>query len=94
MEYTNYGKYNNEPVDGFVLQAPVSDRESLDIIWPDPEETLELAARYIAEGRADDCLPNEFVPGVIGGPISAYRLHSLCVKGSVSRSLSRPWHIN
>ena len=81
MEYSNYPKHGNEPVEGFVLQAPVSDRECLDIVWPDREESLELAAKMIAEGRADDCLPKNMIPGVLGAPCSAYRLNSLCVPG-------------
>ncbi|KAI9167494.1 Metal resistance protein YCF1 [Paramyrothecium foliicola] len=81
MEYANYARHNNEPVDGFILQAPVSDRESLEIVFPDYQESLELASRMIAEGRQHDCLPQDKVPGVLQAPVSAYRLHSLCAKG-------------
>jgi hypothetical protein len=83
MEYANYTKHNNEPVDGFILLAPVSDRESLEIVCPEYQESLDLATRMIAEGRQDDCLPQDKVPGVLAAPVSAYRLHSLCAKGSV-----------
>ncbi|KND92338.1 hypothetical protein TOPH_03102 [Tolypocladium ophioglossoides CBS 100239] len=81
MEYTHYAKHHNLPVDGFILQAPVSDRESLEIVFPDYQASLDLAAKWISEGRANDCLPNNMVPGVLGAPISAYRLQSLCAKG-------------
>ncbi|KAM4068081.1 alpha/beta hydrolase family protein [Hirsutella rhossiliensis] len=81
MEYTHYAKHNCSPVDGFVLQAPVSDRESLELTWPDHKASLDLAAEWIAQGKADDCLPNELVPDAFGVPMSAYRMHSLFAKG-------------
>lgn len=83
MEYSNYDKYNNEPVDAFIMQAPVSDREALEIVFPDAEDSLEVADQYIAEGRENDCVPNEGVAVVLGAPMSAYRLRSLCAKGFV-----------
>ena len=90
MEYTHYAKHHSLPVDGFILQAPVSDRESLEVVFPDYQASLDLASEWIAQGRANDCLPNSMVPGVLGAPVSAYRLHSLCAKGS-ERIRARPF---
>ena len=80
MEYTNYAKHNAEPVDGFILQAPVSDREGLDIVAPNWRESLAKANAMIAEGKADWAMPKDKVPNVLGAPISAYRLQSLVAK--------------
>jgi hypothetical protein len=81
MEYTNYRKHGNEPVDGFILQAPVSDRDSLEIICTDWERNLAVAEKMIREGKSDWFMPIDEVPSVLGGtPITAYRLHSLMAK--------------
>lgn len=87
MEYTNYDKHHNEPVDGFVLQAPVSDRESLEIVFPEWRESLEVAEKMMAEGKPDWCMPKDKVPGIIGAPITAYRFWSLIAKGYVCSML-------
>ncbi|KAL7947344.1 hypothetical protein V8C42DRAFT_317522 [Trichoderma barbatum] len=81
MEYTNYAKYSNSPVDGFILQAPVSDRESLDVYMPDYQSKLDYADRMIAEGRGGDCLPSEQSFAMLGAPVSAKRFHDLFAKG-------------
>ena len=83
MEYAGYAKYGNEPVDGFILQAPVSDRECMDVFFPNAEPSVAMAAKWIAEGKGGDCLPRSMVPAVLAAPISAYRLHSLIAKGYV-----------
>ncbi|KJZ72820.1 hypothetical protein HIM_07764 [Hirsutella minnesotensis 3608] len=81
MEYTNYAKHENPPVDGFILQAPVSDREGLDFICSD-KAGLDLASDWLAQGKGDHCLPPDAIPSVLGKPpMSAYRLHSLRAKG-------------
>lgn len=80
MEYTNYVKHRNEPVDGFILQAPVSDRDGLEIIFPEWQESLDFADKWIAEGKADWCMPRNLVPASLGAPITAYRLRSLIAK--------------
>ncbi|CCT71243.1 uncharacterized protein FFUJ_08703 [Fusarium fujikuroi IMI 58289] len=85
IEYANYAKRNNEPVDGFVMQGPVSDRETLDLIFPDPQPSLDLAAKMISEGKGGDCMPFDMIPAVLGAPISAYRFQSLASKGNWSR---------
>lgn len=81
ISYSNYAKYPNPPVDGFIMQGPVSDRETLELIMPDPEPSLELAAKMIADGKQDDCMPNEMLPALLGAPITAYRFWSLAAKG-------------
>ncbi|PKS12673.1 hypothetical protein jhhlp_000881 [Lomentospora prolificans] len=87
MEYVNSGKQDDEPVDGFVLQGPVSDRQSIEQLrsmFPDHDfaDTLSCAKEYIADGRKDDCLPRAKLPPIFAGdPISAYRYHSLATKG-------------
>lgn len=80
MEYTNYAKHHAEPVDGFILQAPVSDRDSLEMVVPDWRNYLEYADKMIAEGKADWVLPDDKVPSILGAPCSAYRLRSLIAK--------------
>ncbi|KAH6890516.1 hypothetical protein B0T10DRAFT_605996 [Thelonectria olida] len=81
MEYTHYDKHGSEPVDGFILQGGISDRDTLELIMADPEPSLELAAKMIAEGKADHMMPNDMIPSVLGAPISAYRFQSLAAKG-------------
>lgn len=88
MEYANYGKHQNEPVDGFILQAPVSDREGLAPVCPDMDDAIEYATKMIAEGKSDQLVPKDNVPSMVGAPITAYRLHSLLAKGYVQHSVA------
>jgi pimeloyl-ACP methyl ester carboxylesterase len=82
MEYSDYDKHNNTPVDGFIVQAPVSDREAIAVAAPGYEKSINYAAKMISEGRAQDCVPRAYVPDALGAQaISAYRLHSLFAKG-------------
>ncbi|KAF4976408.1 hypothetical protein FZEAL_6919 [Fusarium zealandicum] len=81
IEYTNYAKHNNVPVDGFIMQGAVSDRETLELIFPDPQPSLDLAAKMIDEGKGGDCMPFDMIPAVLGAPISASRFWSLTAKG-------------
>ncbi|KAK7415109.1 hypothetical protein QQX98_006141 [Neonectria punicea] len=81
IEYADYAKHGNEPVDGFIMQGCVSDRDAIELVMPDPQPSLDLAAKMIAEGRADDVMPNNMVPAALSAPISAYRFHSLACKG-------------
>lgn len=83
MEYTDYAKHNNEPVEGFILQGPVSDRDALDLVMSNPQPSIDLANKMVAEGRAQDVMPGDMVPAVIVAPISAYRFLSLGTKGYV-----------
>jgi pimeloyl-ACP methyl ester carboxylesterase len=94
IEYADYPKHNNEPVDGFIMQGPVSDRETLDLIMPNPQPSLDLAAKMISEGKGGDCMPFDMIPAVLGAPISAYRFQSLASKGYVGcldNQTEKPW---
>lgn len=86
MEYTNYAKHNAEPVDGFILQACISDRDGLDIVASNWRDCLAVADQMIAEGKSDWCMPKDKVPNVLQAPISAYRLRSLIAKEYVFAS--------
>ncbi|QUC22322.1 uncharacterized protein UV8b_06563 [Ustilaginoidea virens] len=81
IEYADYFKHGNPQVDGFIMQGPVSDRESIIDSFPDCQESLALADQWIADDRAQDCLPSDKVPRALGAPLSAYRFKSLVSKG-------------
>lgn len=81
MEYTQYAKHTSRPVDGFILQGPVSDRESLDVCLPDHQKYLAYADEMIANGQGDHCMPKDKVPSALCEVITANRLHSLFAKG-------------
>ncbi|CAM1502995.1 Fc.00g077710.m01.CDS01 [Cosmosporella sp. VM-42] len=81
LEYTDYSKHSNEPVDGFIMQGPISDRDALDLLMDDPQSSLKLAENWIADGRENDVLPMDKVPALLNAPISAYRFQSLAMKG-------------
>ncbi|CAI4218814.1 unnamed protein product [Parascedosporium putredinis] len=97
MEYVNSGAQDSQPVDGFVLQGPVSDRQSIELLgqmFPDHDfaDTLACAEQYIAEGRKNDCLPTAKLPPIFAGdPISAYRYHSLATKDLSDEFVNRVW---
>ncbi|TDZ49932.1 UPF0613 protein [Colletotrichum trifolii] len=80
MEYT---KHEEDPIDGFILQGTVSDRESIvDFVSPDElKKGLDLAEKMISEGKGDEVLPTDHVPPVFSSPMTAYRWHSLAAKG-------------
>ncbi|KKP07893.1 hypothetical protein THAR02_00101 [Trichoderma harzianum] len=80
-EYTNYAKHGSSPVDGFILQAPISDREAFKLEFPDTDKSVQVAEQMIAEGKADHIAPKEVIPPSLGLAVSAYRLRSLLAKG-------------
>ncbi|KAG5922874.1 hypothetical protein E4U42_005187 [Claviceps africana] len=80
IEYADHVKHNNPPVDGFIMQGPISDRESMDTVFPSYRDSLDLANEWIAQGRAHDCLPRDKAPQDLGAPITAYRFKSLVAK--------------
>ncbi|KAF7558691.1 hypothetical protein G7046_g5462 [Stylonectria norvegica] len=88
MEYTDYTKHSNEFVDGFIMQGPISDRESIHHFFPDYQKSLDVAAKMVAAGREKDCMPNDSVVKELGAPISAYRFLSLASKGFVLLEVS------
>lgn len=84
MEYVNYGKNNSEPVEGFILQGPASDREALQAEVTDYklQQAIEHTKAMVAGGSGGDCMPEVLVPdALIGTPISASRFLSLATKG-------------
>jgi hypothetical protein len=91
VEYANYVKHENLPVDGFVLLGPVSDREGLALMMEpkDMNAALAYAKRLIGQGKKDAIMPQEMMPSVYNTPISAYRWHSMASYGYVS-AIHRP----
>lgn len=85
MEYSKYDKYGNEPVDGFIIQAPVSDREALvyALSKKDVENLVTKTEAMIDAGQKDEVVPKSSLPPgfPFECPITAYRLHSLCAPG-------------
>ncbi|KAF3769921.1 DUF1749-domain-containing protein [Cryphonectria parasitica EP155] len=85
MEYNKYAKYGNEPVDGFIIQAPVSDREAY--VYLSGQETtdsfISTAKEMINAGNANDAVPRSRLPPdfPFECPLTAYRLHSLAAVG-------------
>ncbi|KAL1882779.1 hypothetical protein VTK73DRAFT_904 [Phialemonium thermophilum] len=79
MEYSNYEKYRNAPVDGFILQGPVSDRQALakEMDATKIQQGLAFAAKLVEEGRGDQIMPRDLLPRSFTTPITAYRWHSL-----------------
>lgn len=85
IEYTDYGKHNNEPVDGFIVQGSISDREGYGemLSAKDINDIVSVTQEMIKDGK-----PNEFVPRsklppnfFFPCPFTAYRLHSLVAVG-------------
>ncbi len=68
-------------VDGFILQAPVSDREAISAAVPKPilDESLSKADAMIREGLSEEVMPRKMTSEVYGIPtaFTAYRWHSL-----------------
>ncbi|CAG5181420.1 uncharacterized protein ALTATR162_LOCUS9753 [Alternaria atra] len=67
------------PVDGYIMQAPTSDRETAALLMsPDLLSTsLQYAQDLIAKGEEKTIMPTFFIPAIITSPITAYRWHSL-----------------
>ncbi|KAL8711409.1 MAG: hypothetical protein Q9225_007122 [Loekoesia sp. 1 TL-2023] len=70
-------------VDGAILQAPVSDREAIQMIYPaeDYKRYNEMAQKWVEEGRGDEVLPNEVSLPIIGARCTANRWLSLASPG-------------
>ncbi|KAI4652018.1 hypothetical protein J4E93_002215 [Alternaria ventricosa] len=67
------------PVDGYIMQAPTSDRETAGLLMPQDllSASLKHAEALIAKGEEKTIMPNSFIPPIITSPITAYRWHSL-----------------
>jgi hypothetical protein len=80
--------YNSTPnvpdVDGYILQAPTSDRETAGLLMT-PEEydtSLTHATDLIAKGEKETFMPSSLLPAIFSGlPITAYRWHSIISPG-------------
>lgn len=85
MEYATKSQHERPPVDGIILQAPVSDRESLKPLMEkdgrDFHGSLAYATVMLEEGRGDDYMPKSQLPVGYNNPITAYRWHSLVSVG-------------
>lgn len=79
-------------VDGYILQAPTSDRETASLLMP-PEflaKSLNAAEELIKAGKKDEVMSREYIPPIFNSPVTAYRWHSLVAKGFVRTLLSIP----
>lgn len=74
---------NRPDIDGGILQAPVSDREWMAFILPPHiyDGCVDLARKYIEDGRGDDVLPINMTGRLFQVPISANRWLSLASPG-------------
>ncbi|KAL9028708.1 MAG: hypothetical protein Q9196_002963 [Gyalolechia fulgens] len=70
-------------VDGGILQAPVSDREAIQMIYPqnDHKRYNDLAQGWVKEGKGEETLPNEVSLPILGARITANRWLSLASPG-------------
>ncbi|CCF35050.1 hypothetical protein CH063_06913 [Colletotrichum higginsianum] len=83
LEYTDHEKHANEPVDGYILLSPVSDRQAAGLIMP-PEalrKSIEYAQDMIAQGKENEAMPTPLIPAIFSSPITAYRWNSLGAQG-------------
>ncbi|KAK9466749.1 hypothetical protein V1512DRAFT_263326 [Lipomyces arxii] len=68
-------------LDGAILQAPVSDREAMQQMFPDRYEMLlNYALDQALQGKGDNVLPKEYSDHFFGTPVSANRWLSLAQK--------------
>jgi alpha-beta hydrolase superfamily lysophospholipase len=80
MEYlVGPGFEERPPVDGGILQAPVSDREAMLISMPQDVYDNSVAAAYalVAEDKPEGLLPTSVTHGLFGAPVTARRWLSL-----------------
>ena len=72
-------------VDGLILQAPVSDREGLELMFPASAftEPNRIAKRWLSEGRGGDVLPFSLIQEInfSGAPVTAERWLSITSPG-------------
>jgi hypothetical protein len=74
-----YAKRGESPVDGFILQGPVSDREAFTpLMGPeDLQRSLAAAKKMLDEGRGNECMLPADLPSAFETPMTAYRWFSL-----------------
>jgi hypothetical protein len=89
MTYAARWKDDNlMPINGYILQGPVSDRESTAALLKkqnrDYEASLAYATRLVEEGKGkDEYMPKNLLPEGYNTPVNAYRWHSLISVGCV-----------
>jgi len=71
------------PVDGYIMQAPTSDRETAGLLMPQDllSASLKHAEALIAKGEEKTIMPSSFIPPIITSPVTAYPWHSLVSVG-------------
>ncbi|KAH9884574.1 hypothetical protein F4778DRAFT_774588 [Xylariomycetidae sp. FL2044] len=82
MEYTS-SSYDKEPVEGYILQAPASDRDALasETGVAQLDESVEVARKMIANGEGHQRMPLRHMPDSFKDtPISATRFYALAAK--------------
>lgn len=70
-------------VEGGILQAPVSDREAIQMIYPqeDYQRYNDMAQEWVKEGKEEEMLPNEVTLPILGARVTARRWLSLASPG-------------
>lgn len=85
IEYNKYDKYQNEQVDGFIVQGSISDREGYTSFLGDEtvDDMVSIAKEMIDAGKGNDAVPKSQLPPsfFFPNPMTAYRLHSLSAVG-------------
>ncbi|RYP79230.1 hypothetical protein DL771_000208 [Monosporascus sp. 5C6A] len=80
MEYTDPAHDGLSPVEGYILQGPVSDRGaiSMEIGESNLDESIKAAKNIIASGKGYGRMPLEHLPASFQGtPISVFRWYAL-----------------
>jgi len=80
MEYlTGQGHESRPPIDGAILQAPVSDREALrKELSPEMyDKCVTMAQEMISVGKGEDMMPASEIQNPFGAPVCARRWLSL-----------------
>ncbi|KAI9282303.1 hypothetical protein BY458DRAFT_552523 [Sporodiniella umbellata] len=72
-----HNRHSNKKVLGYILQAPVSDREFLSKNADDYQSSLDLATKMRKEGKGQDLMPRS----IAETPTTADRYYSLTAKG-------------
>ncbi|KAK9451427.1 uncharacterized protein V1518DRAFT_408532 [Limtongia smithiae] len=68
-------------ISGGIMQAPVSDREAMQVLMPELyADLLAEAITYTTTGKGDEVLPQKFAKKFLDTPISASRWVSLATK--------------
>lgn len=70
-------------VDGYIMQAPTSDRETASLLMPADflHTSLQHAEELIAKEKEKEIMPADLIPPIFSSPITAYRWHSLVSVG-------------